>query len=229
MFAVADPEDAAARDASYPEGWFAVALSRELGLDKAIPRRAFGRDLVLWRTADGVAHAADAECPHYRVHMGRGGTVKDDGLACPIHGLRFDREGLCLPAHPGKPAPALSIRIYPVREAMGVIFAWRDLAQAPPGAQAPAPADEPAASEPWRWRLDGGWELAAAKVAQLASEPGSGVRLYATPVEPDASEVVAVELAPRTNQDVLARLEAALGAPEPAGAAPAPAPILSVL
>jgi nitrite reductase/ring-hydroxylating ferredoxin subunit len=212
MFGVPDPEEAAARDATYPEGWFAVALSRELGSDKAIPHRAFGRDLVLWRTADGAAHAADAECPHYRVHMGRGGTVKDDGLACPIHGLRFDRDGLCLPAHPGKPAPGLSIRIYPVREAMGVIFAWRDLAQAPPAALAPASMDEVAA-ESWRWPFEGRWELAAAKLEQLTSELGSAVRLYATPVEPDASEVVAVALAPTSSQDALARLEAALGAP----------------
>jgi nitrite reductase/ring-hydroxylating ferredoxin subunit len=207
-----DPEAEAARDAAFPAGWFALLLSEALKPSGVAPKRAFGRDLVLWRTSDGEAHAANAECPHFGVHMGRGGTVKEDGLACPIHGLRFDRAGQCLPARPGKPAPELSIRTYPVREAGGVIHVWRDPALAEPAE--PAPADNAVAGA-WRWTLQSPLAHAAERASALAAE---GVVLFATPVETEVTEILAV--AAGDAEAALARLSAALGAPD----APEPPP-----
>jgi nitrite reductase/ring-hydroxylating ferredoxin subunit len=207
-----DPEKEAARDAAFPGGWFALALSRDLGPLGVAPKRAFGRDLVLWRTSDGAAHAANAACPHFGVHMGRGGTVKDDGLACPIHGLRFDRAGQCLPARPGKPAPELSIRTYPVRETGGVLHVWRDTALAPPAEPGPQDADF---AEAWRWTLLTPLAAAAERAARLA---GDDATLFATPVEDEASEILVV--AHGDAAGVLARLSAALGPPD----APEPPP-----
>jgi nitrite reductase/ring-hydroxylating ferredoxin subunit len=210
-----DPEKEAARNAAFPGGWFALALSRDLGPLGVAPRRAFGRDLVLWRTADGAAHAANAACPHFGVHMGRGGTVKDDGLACPIHGLRFDRAGQCLPARPGKPAPELSIRVYPVREAGGVLHVWRDVGLAPP--QEPGPQDA-AFAEAWRWTVQ---TPLAATVARTGELTGEGVTLFATPIEDAVSEILAV--AQGDAAAALARLSTALGAPDVPEPAPAKA------
>jgi nitrite reductase/ring-hydroxylating ferredoxin subunit len=202
-----DPEAEAAREAAFHKGWFALLLSDELKTPLGVaPKRAFGRDLVLWRTEDGEAHAANAECPHYNVHMGRGGTVKDDGLACPIHGLRFDRAGKCLPARPGKPAPELSIRTYPVREAGGVIHVWRDPALADPAAPAP---EDGAATGAWRWTVQSSLAEASATAAGLAT---GDVLVCATPVEAEVSEILAV--AAGEPETALARLKAVLGEPD---------------
>jgi nitrite reductase/ring-hydroxylating ferredoxin subunit len=202
-----DPEAEAARDAAFPKGWFALLRSEELKTPLGVaPKRAFGRDLVLWRTEDGQAHAANAECPHFGVHMGRGGTVKEDGLACPIHGLRFDRAGRCLPARPGKPAPELAIRTYPVRETGGVIHVWRHPQLSEP--DEPGPADGAAAGA-WRWTVELPLAAAAERAAGLADE---GLSLFATPVETGVSEILAVAAADA--DAVLAQLTAALGAPD---------------
>ena len=214
--APADPEAEAAREAAFPQGWFAVALGRDLGPLGVAPLRAFGRDLVIWRTEDGAAHVANAECPHYGVHMGRGGKVLDDGLTCPIHGLRFDGGGQCLPARPGKPAPGYEIRTYPTREAGGVIHVWRDTARQPPvetGPDAGADGLEPVAR--WRWKSDAGFADLAAKIARLPAD--IELRLHVTPEDLEVIQVLAMAArGEQVAQAALARLEAALGPPEPA-------------
>jgi nitrite reductase/ring-hydroxylating ferredoxin subunit len=226
--APADPEAEAARDAAFPSGWFAVALARDLGPLGVLPLRAFGRDLVLWRTADGAAHVANAECPHYGAHMGRGGKVMDDGLTCPIHGLRFDRSGQCLPVRPGKPAPGYEIRTYPTREGGGVIHLWRDPAQRPPaGAGADAESEGLELVARWRWKSQAGFEGLAATISQLPTDleidgARTQLRLHVTPEDLDVAQVFAMSPRPAAGERVaeaaLARLAAALGPPEPAEA-----------
>ena len=114
---------------------------------------------------------------------------------------------------PGKPAPELSIRTYPVREAGGVIHVWRDPALADP--VDPAPADNAVAGA-WRWTVQSRLAVAAERASALAAE---GVVLFATPVETEVSEILAV--AARDAEAALARLSAALGAPD----APEPPPV----
>jgi nitrite reductase/ring-hydroxylating ferredoxin subunit len=201
-----DPEAEAARDAAYPSGWFALALTRELGPLGVIPVRAFGRDLVVWRTEDGTAHAANAECPHYGVHMGRGGKVRDGGLQCQIHGLRFDVEGRCMPAHPGRPAPSLSIRTYPTRESGGAVHVWRDPGQGLPAEPGPGMDDAGAALAGRRWRLEASPQDALAR----AEAVGAQLRLYVTPMEAGVVQLLALA----AGDGALDGLEAVLGPPE---------------
>ena len=40
-----------------------------------------------------TARVFDAHCPHLGAHLGVGGQVCGDGIACPFHGWRFDGEG----------------------------------------------------------------------------------------------------------------------------------------
>ena len=52
-----------------PNGWFAVAFSKDL-VDGEVERvRAFGEDLVLFRTRSGRAAVLDAYCPHLGAHL----------------------------------------------------------------------------------------------------------------------------------------------------------------
>jgi isorenieratene synthase len=50
-----------------------------------------GRELVAWRTQDGALHVAPAACPHMGADLAQG-TVRDDRLICPWHGLALGAE-----------------------------------------------------------------------------------------------------------------------------------------
>ena len=50
-------------------------------------------DIVVWRTATGVAVACDARCPHQWAHLGSAGAVDGEELVCLSHFWRFSPEG----------------------------------------------------------------------------------------------------------------------------------------
>ncbi len=108
-----------------PFGWFALAWGNELAAAAVLPRRAFGRELVLWRDSAGLAHVQDAYCPHLGAHLGHGGSVQGDEIACPFHAWRFDAQGrnTCIPYSERTNAKA-RLRTYPVVERNGLVMAW---------------------------------------------------------------------------------------------------------
>jgi len=73
-----------------PNGWFVVAQSSDLTPGDVQPLYYFGRDLVLYRTADGEARVMDAHCMHLGAHLAVGGRVERDCIRCPFHGWKFD-------------------------------------------------------------------------------------------------------------------------------------------
>ena len=77
----------------YPRGWFVIGVSTELASGDVRPIRYFARDLVLYRTSDGVAHVLDAFCPHLGAHLGHGGCLEDDKLVCPFPAWKFATDG----------------------------------------------------------------------------------------------------------------------------------------
>lgn len=111
----------------YPRGWFAVGTTLELTVGDVKPVHYFGRELVLFRTAEGEATMFDAYCPHLGAHLGHGGTVDGENLVCPFHGWRFGRDGTCSGMPYGKRIPsAATTRSWPLLEQNGVIHAWFD-------------------------------------------------------------------------------------------------------
>ena len=109
-----------------PDRWYPIFPSRQL---RRRPRRVrrMGRDLVLWRDAEGRAVAMSNTCPHRGAGLHRGRVI-DGQLECPWHGFRYDAHGECrqIPCNPpgtriarGMRAPAL-----PVREARGLVWLW---------------------------------------------------------------------------------------------------------
>ncbi|OHV65413.1 (2Fe-2S)-binding protein [Pseudofrankia sp. BMG5.36] len=114
-----------------PNGWFIVATADELAPGQVKPLYYFGRDLVLFRGADGTPHLLDAYCPHLGAHLGAGGRVVGGTLQCPFHGWRFDgQSGTCVEVpyddvdHIPKTATA---RTYPTLERNHMIWAWHHL------------------------------------------------------------------------------------------------------
>jgi len=117
-----------------PNGWFAVAWSKELGEGDVRPVHYFGEELVLFRTRSGQARLVDAFCPHLGAHLGHGGRVMGETLRCPFHGWQFDgASGACahIPYCERIPAKA-RVRAWDVLERNGMIFAWYHAEAKPP-------------------------------------------------------------------------------------------------
>ena len=73
-----------------PFGWYAVAFSDELSIKEVKPLYFFAKDLVLYRTESGIPVLLDAFCPHLGAHLGHGGEVHGESIACPFHGWEFE-------------------------------------------------------------------------------------------------------------------------------------------
>lgn len=76
-----------------PVGWYQIAWSAQIAPGEVKPLRYFGQELVLVRSESGVVSLYDAYCPHMGAHLGYGGCVKGENLACPYHGWEFDIAG----------------------------------------------------------------------------------------------------------------------------------------
>lgn len=112
-----------------PLGWYAVALSNELKAGDVKPLRYFERDLVVFRTESGEAKVIDAFCPHLGAHLGHGGSVKGESIACPFHGWEFNGAGYCTSVPYAKNTPPRVdgkqvIASYEVIERNEAIWMW---------------------------------------------------------------------------------------------------------
>lgn len=115
-----------AHDSHYPYGWFVIAFSDEIKSGQVTPITYFGRDLILFRTDEGVPCVLDAYCPHLGAHLGYNGTVKGDTVQCPFHHWRFDTTGVCveIPYCKGKIPPKANVRSWIVTEKNQMIYLW---------------------------------------------------------------------------------------------------------
>ena len=133
------------RLAPFPDGWFRVAASADLPRGAVRPLRYFGRDLVAFRTVDGVARVLDAHCPHLGAHLGHGGCVEGDAIRCPFHGWLIGGDGRCLAT------PRAAIRSWPVREVNGLVMVYHGALGEMPAWEMPE-MPELATGEWTRWR-----------------------------------------------------------------------------
>ena len=93
---------------------------------------ALGREMVVFRGADGVAGVLHAFCPHLGTHLGHGGRVEGNTLVCPYHEWAFDARGknLCIPyCKRGGPTGMVGVKrvdtkAYEVCEVAGMVFFW---------------------------------------------------------------------------------------------------------
>ena len=71
--------------------WHPVLLEREVG-DEPIAVRLCGRDLVVFRGANGRIAALEDVCPHRGMRLSRG-SIENGNIVCPYHGWAFDTDG----------------------------------------------------------------------------------------------------------------------------------------
>ena len=108
-----------------PNGWFAVAWSKDLVPGEVKRTRYFGQDLVMFRTRQGRVHVFDAYCAHLGAHLGEGGRVVGETLRCPFHGWQYEGSGKCVAIPYCQDVPsAARVRSWPVSEVNRMIFVW---------------------------------------------------------------------------------------------------------
>jgi 3-ketosteroid 9alpha-monooxygenase subunit A len=124
--------------AVFPTGWFQVAWSDEVEPGTIRPARYFGRDLIVYRTAEGAPVVMAAHCPHMGAHIGYGGWVEGCDVVCPFHGWRWapNGENLEIPSQQGKTS-GRSIRTWETSETNGIIWVWHDELRRPPTCEPP--------------------------------------------------------------------------------------------
>jgi phenylpropionate dioxygenase-like ring-hydroxylating dioxygenase large terminal subunit len=149
---------------SFPVGWFSVGPAAGLSPGEVRPVRRHGRDLVLWRDADGAAHVLDAYCVHLGAHLGYGGRVIGGTLRCPFHAWRYDGDGRCaeIPYSDRSLGNLPGVRSYPVEERSGQLMAWISPDGSPPRWRLPelpqlADPDWTSAFEPHTWQVATYW------------------------------------------------------------------------
>jgi phenylpropionate dioxygenase-like ring-hydroxylating dioxygenase large terminal subunit len=100
------------------DAWRPLLPAREL---RDAPREVhlLGHEIVLYRTADGRAHALNNRCPHRRMRLALGKVV-GDRLVCPYHGWNFGPDGAG--ASPANPGLRVQTRCYDVSEHHGMLW-----------------------------------------------------------------------------------------------------------
>jgi len=124
-------------DKGLPGRWYVVARSGDVPQGAVRPVKALGRDLVVWRGADGKVRCLEDRCPHRGARISLG-EVSDSDLACRYHGVTLDGEGRIVRV-PAIGNCGLEGRktndAYAVTEAADGIFVWFPA----PGQTEPAP------------------------------------------------------------------------------------------
>lgn len=112
----------------FPEGWYALAFSRELKSGKVLRRRLMNQEVVVFRTESGVPAVFDAYCPHLGAHLAEGGKVVGEEIQCPFHGFRFNTKGECTSTPYGGRGnlrtPKACISRWHVEEQFGVVLCF---------------------------------------------------------------------------------------------------------
>ena len=106
------------------QGWHAVALADGVETGTSTGTRLFGEEIVVWRDANGAAHAWEDSCPHRGMRLSMG-FVRTDRIACLYHGWQYGTDGHCLyiPAHPEiQVPPSIVTWRHTCAEAMGMIW-----------------------------------------------------------------------------------------------------------
>jgi cholesterol 7-dehydrogenase len=122
----------------YPDSWYVLARSEEVG-SRPLEVEALGRRFVVFRSdVDGRVAVLDADCPHLGASLG-GGTVRDGCIQCPFHQWRFRPDGTvaAVPYRDRVPS-SVRTRSWVVEEAYGSVFVYFSSADAERG-RAPEP------------------------------------------------------------------------------------------
>jgi 5,5'-dehydrodivanillate O-demethylase len=105
--------------------WQPVYHSVDIAPGKAKPLRIMGEGFTIYRGSSGTPHLVARKCPHRGMQLSAG-FIEEDAIRCFYHGWKFESDGQCIeqPAEESRFASKMCIKTYPVREYIGLIFAY---------------------------------------------------------------------------------------------------------
>lgn len=107
--------------------WYAILPSKEIKQGKLLAVKRLGLELCLFRTDDGQIGCVVDKCTHRGAALSKG-KHKGNCIACPFHGIEFDKDGKCtlIPAN-GRTSDLekrFNVTSYFVREAHDMVYLW---------------------------------------------------------------------------------------------------------
>jgi 5,5'-dehydrodivanillate O-demethylase len=113
--------------------WQPIYHSVDLKAGRPVPLRIMSENFTLYRGESGEVFLVEARCPHRGMQLSAG-WVEGDGLRCFYHGWKYESDGRCSeqPADESRFCDKISIRTWPAREYLGLIFAHLGGGEPPP-------------------------------------------------------------------------------------------------
>ncbi|CAD7698672.1 unnamed protein product, partial [Ostreobium quekettii] len=163
-----EEDEAASQDETFQwtQNWYPIIPldlleeSQGQGFDSGLPqiqRQAIlGRDIVLWKDAEGKWRAVEDRCSHRLAALSLGSVQEDGTLACRYHGWCFNGKGECtrIPQAVDAASEATacassrsSVQAFPTLEAHGLLWVWPD--------DGPSAWEEASSAEPVVGRVQG--------------------------------------------------------------------------
>lgn len=105
--------------------WYLIARDTDIG-NTPVGLKRLGRNLAVWRGADGKVRAVNDFCPHRGAKLSLG-AVSNGNIACAYHGLEIDGDGVCVATPPAPKSPCVDRKLvfaYPCEERFGAIWAY---------------------------------------------------------------------------------------------------------
>lgn len=141
--------------------WYVAAWDEEVGPGALLARTLLDQPVVLFRDAQGQAHALADRCPHRFVPLSKGRLCADgQAIECAYHGLRFAGSGQCVhnPHGDGKIPAAAQVRRYPLVERHSCLWIW----MGPAELADPAAIPDFSCMDPAQWHVGKGYLRAQA-------------------------------------------------------------------
>jgi len=105
--------------------WHPIQQSSKLPAGRAQTVKIMGEEFTLYRGQGGTPYLTVPLCPHRLTRLGLG-FVEGEQLRCMYHGWKFAGDGQCveMPAETPGAECKVKLRTYPVREYLGLVFAY---------------------------------------------------------------------------------------------------------
>jgi len=104
--------------------WYVAAWASEIQPDTLVARMYLDVPVVLWRDADGVAHAFEDRCCHRGAPLSKG-RIESNCVRCMYHGLLFDTTGRCVDVPGQDKIPRFAkVRSFPLAEKGTFLWIW---------------------------------------------------------------------------------------------------------
>ncbi len=113
--------------------WQPIYRAQDLAPGQAVPVQIMSERFTLYRGEGGTPHLVADRCAHRGTQLSTG-WAEEDCLRCLYHGWKYDASGQCV-EQPGEDESfAAKVRIgsHPVREYLGLIFAYLGDGEPPP-------------------------------------------------------------------------------------------------